>query len=94
MAGWGEAGGGVYGEGGEGGEGAAEAEEVVDVAEDVEGFVWVFDCDFGGCGDREGVGEHRVVEVGAVGAGLVGGRDEELGDALAGGEGGGGECVG
>ena len=67
-----------------------EAGVVAVVAEVIEGFVGVFDGDFGGGGGGvEGV-VHGVVEVGAVGVGLVGGEDEELRDAVAGGEGGGG----
>ena len=76
--GWGEGGGeGDLGEGVVG----EEAGVVAVVAEVVEGFVGVFDGDF----DAGGVGEedfdHGVVEVGAVAVGVVGGEDEELGDA-------------
>ena len=64
-----------------------EAGVVAVVAEVIEGFVGVFDCDFyaGGVGE-EGF-YHGVVEVGAVAVGVVGGEDEELGDAGSVGEG-------
>lgn len=68
-----------------------EASVVAVVAEVVESFVGVFDGDFGTVGGGEEVGCHDGVEVGAVGMGLVGGEDEELGDAGAGGEGCGGD---
>ena len=68
----GDAGEGIVGE---------EAGVVAVIAEVVEGFVGVFDCDFyaGGVGE-EGF-YHGIVEVGAVAVGVVGGEDEELGDA-------------
>ena len=68
----------------EGRAGGAEADEVVDVSEVVEAFVGVFDCEFGhgwidGC-----AGEHRCVEIGAMGGALEWRQDNELRYALAG----------
>ena len=87
---WGKGRGGVDGYAGEG-VGGGEAGVVAVVAEVIEGFVGVFDGDFGAgwVGEKEGC--HRVVEVGAVAEGLVGWEDEELGDPFAAGERGGGE---
>ena len=97
----GDAGAGAFGEEG-GGQGGGEGEEgeggggeevgvVAVVAEVVEGFVGVFDGEFGAGGRVEEVGVDCLVEAGAVGVGLVGWEDEELGDAGAEGEGGEGE---
>ena len=75
------------------GEGAVgcEAGEVAVVAEVVEGFVGVFDGDFGASGGGEEGACYSLVEVCAVGVALVGREDQELGYAGAGGEGGEGE---
>lgn len=61
-----------------------EAGVVTVVTQVVEGFVGVFDCDFGYLRGGEEGADEGVVEVGAVGVRLVGGKDEELGDAGAG----------
>ena len=82
--------GGFQGEGGEGWVGE-EVGVVAVVAEVVEGFVGVFDGYFGAGWGVEEVRVDCVVEVGAVGVGLVGWKDEELGDAGAEGEVGEGE---
>lgn len=81
FAGGGEGEGGVDGEGAEGGVVGAEMEEVVEVAEVVEGFVGVFDGEFSDGRVGQGVDEHGCVEVGAVAGALIGGEDDELGDA-------------
>lgn len=69
--------------------GLAQTQEVVYIPEVVERLVGVLDGDLADGGLWEEVGEHGGVEVGAVASGLEGWEDEELGDALAGGEGGG-----
>ena len=73
---------------GDEGEGAVfeEVGVVAVVAEVVEGFVGIFDGDFGaGGGGAEGF-DHCVVEVGAVSVRVVRGEDEELRYSGAGGE--------
>lgn len=71
-----------------------EARVIAVVAEIVEGFVGVFDGYFGAGGGGEEGAYHGVVEVGAVAVGVVGGEDEELGDAGAVREGGRGKGSG
>ncbi|KAL8817437.1 MAG: hypothetical protein Q9223_003722, partial [Gallowayella weberi] len=68
------------------GEGAVgeEVGVVAVIAEVVEGFVWVFDGEFDDGGGVEEVIVDCFVEVRAVGVGLVGREDEELGYAGAG----------
>lgn len=61
----------------------AQPEPVVCIAEDVEGFVWVFDSEFVDAWVREGVVADCFVEECAVALGAVGWEDEELGDAQA-----------
>ena len=78
--------GGVEGYLGEGAVGE-EAGVIAVVAEVIEGFVGVFDGYFGAGGGGEEGCDHVVVEVGAVAVGVVGGEDEELGDAGAVGKG-------
>ena len=68
-------------------EGAQEC-EVVEIAEVVELLVRVFDCDFDCEGVVEVVVEDCVVEAGAVAAPLERGKDYELRDSRAAGEGG------
>ena len=75
---------------GEGG-GGEEVDVVAVVAEVVEGFIGVFDCEFGAGGRVEEVGIDCFVKMGPVGMGLVGREDKELGDARAGWKIGGGE---
>ncbi len=72
----------------------AEAGVVAVVTEVVEGFIGVLDGDFGAGWIGEEQRAHGVVEVGAVAEGMVGWEDEELGDALAAGQGGGREGCG
>lgn len=64
-----------------------EVGEVAEVTELVEGFVWFFDCDLDDGGVGAEVGHHGCVEVGAVGGAFVRGKDHELRDAFAAGEG-------
>lgn len=56
------------------------------VPEVIEGFVGIFDGDFGAGGRGKEGCCHGIEEVGAVGVVLVGGDDQELGDAGSGGE--------
>lgn len=63
-----------------------QANEVVEVAEIVEVFVWVFNCNGADLRIGEEVRHHCVVEVGAMTEGLVWWEDEELGYTFATGE--------
>lgn len=61
-----------------------EAGVIAVIAKVVEGFVGIFDCDLGGGGVGKEKSNDSVVKMGAVGMGLVGWEDQELGDAVTG----------